>query len=150
MPHSNWTLDLGAEKAYKAGVFTVKVTAQKFYYVMYQDLTRKTIPFEVTDVLSGNLSVVQNVTARATEFVSSELPLNYTVELIKSDLAFLMQHAPYITTYWFINCQYIGPTLNFTFIDGPRQENEVIDVEALVVASSEKVRQPNSQKWDSH
>lgn len=90
-------------------------------------------------MLNGQLMLTQNDTVVNSTYVSSTLPLNQTIALSESDQRALSR-AAYVQTFWFINCQYIGTSDELSTLSNFTQENSTYTVEALVVASFEKVR----------
>lgn len=89
-------------------------------------------------LLNGQMQLIQNQSIVDTEYISSVTPLNQTIVLTDSDKRVLRQ-ATYIRTYWFINCQYIGTSDEFTKLSNYTSENQNYTIEALVVASFDKV-----------
>lgn len=88
--------------------------------------------------------LTQNQTLRKTEFISSAELLNQTVYISDTDMIYLLAKATYITTYWFIDCRYVGPSNNFTLINHYKKENSKYDIEGLVVASFEPLPEPTT------
>lgn len=82
--------------------------------------------------------MTQNRSVVDTDYISSATPLNQTIVLTESDQR-VLEKATYTRTYWFINCQYIGTSDEFTKLDNYTSENQNYTIEALVVASFEKV-----------
>lgn len=82
--------------------------------------------------------LMQNSSVVDTDYISSAIALNQTILLTESDSRVLAK-ATYTRTYWFINCQYLGTSDEFTKLSNFTTENEEYTIEALVVASFDKV-----------
>lgn len=82
-----------------------------------------------TDLLNGELTLSQNGTVRSTEYISSAHELNETVSILPTDLEFLTKNATYITTYWFVDCEYMGASNSLTSISKYLNENQKYDIE---------------------
>lgn len=84
------------------------------------------------------MQLAQNQSVVDSDYVSSALSLNQTIIFTESDSR-VLEKAAYIRTYWFINCQYLGMSDELTKLSNFTKENEEYTIEALVVASFEKV-----------
>lgn len=91
--------------------------------------------------LNGELELRQNGTARSTSFISSGSPLNQSIQINAQDFSAL-KNATYVTTYWFVDCQYVGQSESLSAIKHFNDENSTHSLEALVVASFEPRPQP--------
>lgn len=99
--------------------------------------------YSFAGLLNGELLLSQNGTVRSTEFISSAQDLNETIYLSPSDME-VLSNATYYTTYWFIDCGYIGASNNLTSIKKYLNENQKYDLEVLVVASFEPLPDPTT------
>lgn len=140
-PYFNWTITYGNNM--NAGNYVAKITVQHWYYVMYVQVAEKSIGFNLTSLLNGQMELIQNRSIVDTEYISSATPLNQTIVLTESDNRVLKQ-ATYTRTYWFINCQYIGTSDEFTKLSNYTSENQNYTIEALVVASFDKLPEPTT------
>lgn len=82
--------------------------------------------------MNGNLTLIQNGTERITEYISSDQPLQQTINLNAADLDFIKRNATYIETYWFIDCEYVNKTDGYTALNHFKHENQTYNIEALI------------------
>ncbi|KAG4065197.1 hypothetical protein HA402_007594 [Bradysia odoriphaga] len=59
-------------------------------------------------------------------------------------MEYLTQNATYITTYWFVDCNYVGASHNLTSISKYLNENQKYDIEVLLVASFDPLPEPTT------
>jgi hypothetical protein len=129
-------------EGYHIGTYNIQVVIEKYYGFWYVDLQSGRTEIEVTDVLSGNMSISQNGTVRE-EFVSVRQPVNQTIVLKENDLA-LLQQATYVRTYWFVDCVYKGMTDNYSLAFDFTELDHTYNMEALVVASYDVLPEPTT------
>lgn len=107
--------------------------------VVYYEIITRSLEFQVTDLLNGMMDLSQNGTARDTDYVSSQQPVNHTIALKAADSKLIAKSA-YQRVYWFIDCVYVGQTDNLTFTNLYNKERAKYEIEALLVLSYEPVR----------
>lgn len=135
-PYFNWTTTYSNNN--HAGSYVTTVIVRRYYYITYFEAARKSIAFNLTSLLNGQMRLFQNDTAVESDYVSSAQTLNQTIVLTESDRR-VLDKATYVRTYWFINCQYLGTSDEFSKLDNFTKENEEYTIEALVVASFDKL-----------
>lgn len=89
-----------------------------------------------SDVLNGELMLTQNGTERNTSYISSDVPLNQTIQINPADLTSIA-NASYVTVHWFIDCAYVGQSEEWNQTRFFKNENASHNIEALLVASFE-------------
>ncbi|XP_059612516.1 uncharacterized protein LOC132258962 isoform X2 [Phlebotomus argentipes] len=142
-PHFEWTAAYPSDR-YPPGTYEVQLEVQKWELVLYVPISSVRMNFNITALLNGDLELSQNGTVRENEFVASELQVDHTIRLKESDMALLKQNATYVQTFWFIDCAYVGFTENYTLFNQYKTENQKYNIEALVVASYEKIPEPTT------
>lgn len=135
-PRFNWTVLYS--HPVKPGTYEVTVSVKKMYFIIPYPLATAKISFNLTSMLNGEMQLVQNETVINSTYISSTLPLNQTIALSDSDKKAL-EKAAYVNTFWFINCQYIGTSNELSTLSNFTRENDTYTIEALLVASFEKV-----------
>ncbi|XP_055848942.1 uncharacterized protein LOC129913961 [Episyrphus balteatus] len=138
-PYSNWTVEY--PKGTKPSLYEVNLNVER-YMIFWFSIAQKSVHFKVTELLNGNMSLTQNGTYRNEQYVSYKDPVNHTVTLKESDMEFLDRNATYIQTFWFENCTYLGVTDGYTYINRYPHIGTTFDIEALVVASFDKLPTP--------
>jgi hypothetical protein len=129
-------------EGYHIGTYNIQVVIEKYYGLFYLEVQSGRTEIEVTDVLSGNMTISQNGTVRD-EFVSVRQPVNQTIVLKDNDLALLKQ-ATYVRTYWFLDCVYKGMTDNYSLAFDFNELDRTYNMEALVVASYDVLPEPTT------
>ncbi|EDS28554.1 conserved hypothetical protein [Culex quinquefasciatus] len=99
IPTFNWTVSYNNN--INAGTYSTQVIVRHYYYITYLEIARKSISFNLTSLLNGQMELTQNTTTVDSEYVSSAVPLNQTIVLTQSDKRVL--ESPYFRTYWFVN-----------------------------------------------
>lgn len=155
---SEWSVMYPYSKGYRPGQYTVEVDVAKWYVVFYVFLTSQRYTFNVTgntlhitiytylyirilflDLVNGHMSLQQNTTIRDDVYVSNVEPVMHSIVIDEADSQLLKDNATSVLTYWFIDCVFYGYTddysFNYKFSDAGKEHN----VDALVVASYEKV-----------
>uniref|UniRef100_A0A182T920 Uncharacterized protein n=1 Tax=Anopheles maculatus TaxID=74869 RepID=A0A182T920_9DIPT len=135
-PHFNWTVMYA--HPVKAGTYQATIRVKKTFVVIPYELASASVTFNLTSMLNGELQLIQNDTLINSTYVSSTVPVNQSITLSESDRRALTK-AAYVQTFWFINCQYIGTSDELSTLSNFTQENNTYSIEALVVASFEKV-----------
>ncbi|XP_030749282.1 uncharacterized protein LOC115877286 [Sitophilus oryzae] len=113
-------------------VTRLDVCVWEFLGIYCKPLGSVGITIKITDTLNGKLISSQSDKERD-KFISSEDPLQSSVELKESDKNFLSK-APTVLSYWFVDCIYYGITSDLQFDYNFTKPDEQHVIEALVVA----------------
>ncbi|XP_037922406.1 uncharacterized protein LOC119658779 isoform X2 [Hermetia illucens] len=116
----------------------MRVDVDRYFVGFYVNVAVGSLLFDINPLLSGNLTLTQNGKERPNDFVAIKVPTNQTITLSPSDAEFI-RNATQITTYWFRNCTYLGPTAGLSSLNSYDKENESYELEALVEVSFEKI-----------
>ncbi|XP_043479372.1 uncharacterized protein LOC122509402 isoform X2 [Leptopilina heterotoma] len=139
-----YTVSYPESEGYVIGIYEMEVLVSKeiIPYVWYQPITSRRIEFEVSQLLNGNLSIVQSNKTTEGIYVSSEAEANVKIDIRDGDLEFLKKKATSISTFWFVDCKYFGQTVDFSFKTNFTKVNTTHNIEALIVASFEPPTTP--------
>ncbi|XP_052865015.1 uncharacterized protein LOC128271493 [Anopheles cruzii] len=141
VPRFNWTISF--PHSVPSGTYEATVTVKKLWVFVPLDCAKGSVKFNLTSILSGELQLSQNDTLVNSTYIASTLPLNQSVSVLERDRVAL-EEAAYVRTFWFINCQYIGTSSELSTLGNYTKENETYTIEALVVASFEKLPDPTT------
>ncbi|XP_044749112.1 uncharacterized protein LOC123309877 [Coccinella septempunctata] len=130
-PVSIW--DVKYDHKYPPGKYEVQVTVEKKIYLFYYAITSSRTQFIISGTLTGNLQVFQKNETRNNQFISTDTPLISSVKLSELDANFI-SNATSVTTFWFIDCIYYGPTNNAQFSHLFPTSDEEHTIDALMVA----------------
>ncbi|CAD7092863.1 unnamed protein product [Hermetia illucens] len=136
-PFSNFSVIYDKSK-YPARTYEMRVDVDRYFVGFYVNVAVGSLLFDINPLLSGNLTLTQNGKERPNDFVAIKVPTNQTITLSPSDAEFI-RNATQITTYWFRNCTYLGPTAGLSSLNSYDKENESYELEALVEVSFEKI-----------
>ncbi|KAL3284247.1 hypothetical protein HHI36_018410 [Cryptolaemus montrouzieri] len=126
-PVISW--DVIYDKEYPPGEYEVQVIVQKYFLLIPYKLTSARLNFMLTGTLNGELVLTQENVTRDTQFISTMTPLLHSINLTAPDAKYI-SNATSITTFWFIDCIYYGPTNDgkFSHIFPVSGEEHTLDV----------------------
>lgn len=78
-------------------------------------------------ILSQNGNTLQH-------YVSNAVATTHTIELKQSDFDYVNASATSVTTYWFLDCNYLGPVDNYSWELKYNETDKEHNIEALVIA----------------
>ncbi|XP_078051080.1 uncharacterized protein LOC144477303 isoform X2 [Augochlora pura] len=120
---------------YSVGIYEVQVIVKERYmYLLWKSCTSVRSRFDLTELLNGDLEIIQPNKTAGNDYVSSATEANVTISMHKGDVDFL-QKATTVSTYWFIDCKYYGETIDFNFLHNFTNPDTSHVIEALVIAS---------------
>ncbi|KAK9886745.1 hypothetical protein WA026_018397 [Henosepilachna vigintioctopunctata] len=128
----SWEVNYDSD-LYPPGPYEVQVIIKKDFYIIYYAITSGRIHFKILDTLSGTLHLTQNNVTRDTQYISSATSVTAAVNLTQPDSNFV-RNATSVTTFWFIDCIYYGPTINGHFSHLFPVSGEEHSIDALMVA----------------
>ncbi|XP_033214676.1 uncharacterized protein LOC117171450 isoform X2 [Belonocnema kinseyi] len=133
-----YTVSYPESEGYVIGIYEMEVKVTKEYLpFLWHLITSRRIEYQVTQLLNGNVTIVQsNKTVEGT-YVSSGSEADIKIELREGDAQFLSNNATLVSTYWFIDCKYYGQTNDYNFKTNFTKVNTTYNIEALIVASFE-------------
>ncbi|XP_051171203.1 uncharacterized protein LOC127288042 isoform X2 [Leptopilina boulardi] len=139
-----YTVSYPQSEGYVIGIYEMEVQVSKeiIPYVWYQPITSRRIEFEVSQLLNGNMTIVQSNKTLEDIYVSSETEANVKIDVRDGDLEFLKKKATSISTFWFVDCKYYGQTDDFNFKTNFTKVNTTHNIEVLIVASFEPPTTP--------
>ncbi|XP_012148190.1 uncharacterized protein LOC100879796 isoform X2 [Megachile rotundata] len=132
-----WSLNISPEN-YTVGTYAVEVVVEKYFVIIWRQLTSVRTIFHVTEFLNGDIGIIQSNKTVADTYVSSISETNMTINIRKGDLDYLM-NATSVSIYWFIDCKYYGQTSDFYFLYNFTIPDRSHIVEALVLASYDPI-----------
>ncbi|XP_033335087.2 uncharacterized protein LOC117225543 isoform X1 [Megalopta genalis] len=130
-----WSVSYPRE-IYSVGLYEVEVIVSEQYIYWWLKCTSVRSRFYVTELLNGDLEIIQPNKTEGNDYVSSATEANITINIRKGDVDSL-QKATTVSTYWFIDCKYYGETIDFNFLYNFTNPDTSYVVEALVIASFE-------------
>lgn len=135
---------------YPPGKYEVQVVVKKKIYLFEYAITSSRANFVlsgwytsiqkwkfqkilVLGTLNGELLIIQKNETLKKQFVSTDTAVISSVFLSKPDAKYL-ENATSVTSYWFIDCVYYGPTNNGLFIHKFPKSEEEHTIDVLMVA----------------
>ncbi|XP_017787040.1 PREDICTED: uncharacterized protein LOC108569843 [Nicrophorus vespilloides] len=135
----SWSADFSDKIHYPPGPYVMQLTIYKVYLLYPWMITSQRLIFNLTENLNGNLESYQNQVQVNSNFVSNATTVVHKVSLKKTDQEYLDSTATKVLTYWFIGCDYYGPSDNYEFSRNYTTVDEEYTVGAIVWATFEPI-----------
>lgn len=115
------------------------LTGELHFFILIKKIAPVKIKTFNLDTLNGEMDLIQNDVTLKHEYVSNKENTLHQIRLKQSDFEFLNSSSTSVLTYWFLDCQYMGPSDDYSLTIKYNNSEEVHDVEALVVANFDPI-----------